>query len=204
MAEQRRLAASVRHAPMMAEVRLVAGIDAGFPRHRSVTRAAVVAMTYPDLAVAERAVAKVPTTMPYIPGLLSFRELPAILEALAQLTAEPDLFLCDGQGIAHPRRVGIATHLGVLLDTPSIGVAKSRLIGTYDEVGAERGDWQPLMDGIERIGTVLRTRQGVKPVFVSPGHCCDHDDAVNWTMRCLSRYRLPEPIRAADRFASNR
>jgi len=185
-------------------VRHVAGVDVGFEDKGTTTRAAVAVLRYPDLELVEHHIARVPTTFPYVPGLLSFREIPAVLEALAQLTIVPDLVLCDGQGLAHPRRLGIACHLGVLLDRPTIGVAKSRLIGTHAEVPQTKGGWVPLMDGEEVIGAVLRTRTGVKPVYVSPGHRVSLETAVDYVMGCLTRYRLPETTRWADRLASNR
>ncbi|HDP89295.1 MAG TPA: deoxyribonuclease V, partial [Thioalkalivibrio sp.] len=161
-------------------------------------------LTYPGLEPVVERIARVPTTFPYVPGLLSFREIPAVLAALAQLPALPDLILCDGQGIAHPRRLGIACHLGVLLDVPTIGVAKSRLIGTHAEVPADKGDWVPLLDGKEIIGAVLRTRENVKPLYVSPGHRVSLPTAIDYVMGCVTRYRLPETTRRADRLASGR
>jgi deoxyribonuclease V len=143
-----------------------------------------------------------PTAFPYVPGLLSFRELPAVLAAIEQLRILPDLYLCDGQGLAHPRRFGLACHLGVLLDAPTIGVAKTRLIGTHAPPPAEKGGWTPLEDGGEVIGAVLRTRSGVKPVYVSIGHRVSLATSVRLTLACTSRYRLPETIRQAHRLAS--
>jgi deoxyribonuclease V len=144
----------------------------------------------------------VPTTFPYIPGLLSFREIPAVLTAMKLLLIRPDLLLCDGQGIAHPRRLGIAAHLGMLLDIPSIGVAKSRLIGTHDELPKEKGASVPLMDKSEQIGIVLRTRTHVKPLYISPGHCVSIETARELVMKCVTRYRLPETTRLAHTLAS--
>jgi deoxyribonuclease V len=134
--------------------------------------------------------------------LLSFRELPAVLEALEQLREPPDLLLCDGQGIAHPRRLGIASHLGLLVDIPSIGVAKTRLYGTHDEPPNQRGAWTPLLAGGETIGAVLRTRAGVKPLYISSGHRIDLDTAIGYVLGCCTRYRLPETTRHAHRLAS--
>jgi deoxyribonuclease V len=142
-----------------------------------------------------------PTRFPYIPGLLSFRELPAVLKALEQLPRLPDLILCDGQGIAHPRRLGIASHLGVLLDHPTIGVGKTRLVGHHDPVPDQRGAWVPLVDRGEVVGAVLRTRQGAKPIYVSPGHRVGLTTAVGWVMACTTRFRLPETTRLADRLS---
>ena len=128
----------------------------------TITRAAVVVLSFPDLTPVDEALVRCPTTFPYVPGLLSFREIPAMLQALNQIDIEPDIILCDGQGIAHPRRLGIATHLGLMIDRPTIGVAKSRLTGTHAEIPNEKGQWVPLMDGAERIGAVLRSRTGTK------------------------------------------
>ncbi len=182
----------------------MAGVDVGFEAQGRITRAAVALLDYPSLTLHEQAIARAPTRFPYVPGLLSFREVPAILAALAQLQTPPDLLLCDGQGIAHPRRLGIAAHLGLLCDLPSIGVAKSRLIGTYEPPGGERGDWSPLLDKGERVGAVLRTRAGVSPLFISPGHRIGLQSSIDWVMRCTTRYRLPETTRWAHRLASGR
>ncbi len=183
----------------------IAGVDVGFPRGRSVARAAAVVLDYPSLRPVEVAIAEEPVEFPYVPGLLSFRELPAILSALSKLARSPDLILCDGQGIAHPRQLGIASHLGIAINLPTIGVGKSRLTGSHAPVGVERGARTPLLDrhGLQ-IGTVLRTRSGTKPLYVSPGHRIDHDAAVEWVLRATPRYRLPETTRQADRLASAR
>ncbi len=183
-------------------VTTVAGVDAGFKNGGTLTRAAVPVLNYPAMTLKEQAVAEVPTRFPYVPGLLSFREIPAVLEALARLPALPDLLLCDGQGIAHPRRLGIASHLGVLLDHPTIGVGKTRLIGTHDPVPEEKGAWVPLRDKGEVIGAVVRTRSGVKPLYVSPGHRISVEGAVRWVLACTTRYKLPETTRWAHRLAS--
>lgn len=182
----------------------VAGVDAGFEQEGTVTRAAVVVLQLPDLTLLEHSIARRPTTFPYVPSLLSFREMPTVLDALAQLTIAPDLILCDGAGIAHPRRLGIASHLGVLIDKPTLGVAKSRLIGTYDELPPEKGAWVPLCDRGEQIGAVLRSRTGTKPLFVSAGHRISLETAVDYVLQCTPKYRLPETTRLADRLASNR
>ena len=183
-------------------VATVAGIDVGFKNAGSVTRAAVAVLDYPSMALKEQAVAEMPTRFPYIPGLLSFREIPAVLKALEDLSHLPDLLLCDGQGIAHPRRFGIASHLGVLLDHPTIGVGKTRLVGSHDPVPEDRGTWVPLKDKDEIIGAVVRTRRGVKPLYVSPGHRVSIEGAVKWVLACTTRYRLPETTRWAHRLAS--
>ncbi len=180
-------------------VREVAGVDAHYSG--DCVSAAVVVMGLPNLAMVESALVHRPLTFPYLPGLLSFREAPAITEALNQLSKKPDLLLVDGQGLAHPRRFGLACHLGVRTDVPTIGVAQSRLVGTYDEPGIERGAWSPLTDGGETIGAVLRTRHAVRPVFVSVGHRISLRTAIDLVLRCTGRFRLPEPIRAADRLS---
>ncbi|MDN5871969.1 MAG: deoxyribonuclease V [Nitrococcus sp.] len=204
IALQRKLAAQVLLRPGPKNVRCVAGVDAGFADHGRTARAAVVVLSFPRLAPLEIQTAFEPAPFAYIPGLLSFRELPAILRALEKLAALPDLVLCDGQGIAHPRRFGIAAHLGVVTGLPTIGVGKSRLIGDYQEPGPEKGCVVPLIDAQERIGSVVRTRTAVRPLFISPGHRTDYASAVQWTLACTTRYRLPEPIRMADRVASAR
>ena len=202
IAIQKQLAGEVRIGKLLPEsVIRIAGADVAFPGRGRRARAAVVVMAYPELEILESAVVEQATEFPYIPGLLSFRELPAILNALKQLSGKPDLVLCDGQGIAHPRRLGIASHLGVATGLATIGVGKSRLCGNYVEPGDRRGDSSALMDGGERIGTVLRTRDRVRPLFVSPGHRVDHSGARRWVLGTLGRFRLPEPIRAADRLA---
>jgi deoxyribonuclease V len=179
----------------------IAGVDVGFEAGGTVTRAAVAVLGYPELKVLETAIARRPTTFPYVPGLLSFRELPAVLEALESLRELPDLLLCDGQGIAHPRRLGIASHLGLLVDMPSIGVAKTRLCGTHEEPPNQRGAWTPLRVGDEVIGAVLRTRSAVKPLYISPGYRISLETAIQWVI-CCTRYRLPETTRHAHRLAS--
>lgn len=161
-------------------------------------------MDWPGLSVVAAATADEPTRFPYIPGLLSFRELPVIRAALAQLPQQPDLVLCDGQGVAHPRRLGIATHLGLVTGLITVGVGKSRLVGTHTEPGPTKGASTALMDGDEQVGTVLRSRDRVRPLFVSPGNGIDHLSAASWVLACCTRYRLPEPVRAADHRAGRK
>lgn len=180
----------------------VAGIDVGFEDQGRRTRAAIAVLSFPKLELLEVAIARRPTSFPYVPGLLSFREIPAVLEALAKLHDLPELLLCDGQGYAHPRRFGLACHLGVVTDIPSIGVGKTRLIGTYGKVPIERGGWAQLMSGEDVIGAVLTTRKGVKPIFVSIGHRISLATSVEWVMACTTRFKLPETTRWAHRFAS--
>lgn len=188
----------------LGSVEWVAGTDVGFIDNYRLTRAVVVVLSFPGLELVESAIAIRPTTFPYIPGLLSFREIPALKDAYHQLSTCPDLVLCDGQGIAHPRRMGIATHLGLWLDVPTIGVAKSRLIGTHRELEPHKGSWQPLYDGREIVGAVVRSRTNVKPLYVSVGHRIDLATAIDYTLRCTTRYRLPETTRQADKLASDR
>jgi deoxyribonuclease V len=201
IALQKELAPRVETIDRLGEVRIIAGIDVAFPGGGEVTRAAIVAMSYPGLEVVETRVAEEPTRFPYIPGLLSFREAPAVLAALAGLTAPPDLMMIDGHGIAHPRRLGIACHVGLLTGLPAIGVAKSRLCGRHDEPGPEKGARTPLSDGAEVLGAVLRTRSRVKPVYVSAGHRIGLETAVALVLTCASRFRLPEPTRLADKLS---
>ena len=208
IAIQKRLRDQVIREDRLGIVRTVAGVDVGFEADGSVTRAAVVVLSFPELAVQETSLVRCPTRFPYVPGLLSFREAPAVLQALEQLRALPDLLLCDGQGLAHPRRFGIACHLGVLTGLPSIGVAKSLLVGRHAPVEAVRGAWQPLIDQTvsstagEQVGAALCTRPGTKPIFVSIGHCVSLESAVEYTLRCVTRYRLPETTRQAHHLAS--
>ena len=183
--------------------RLIAGVDVGFEEQGAVTRAAVAVLDAERLELVEQAIARLPTAFPYVPGLLSFREVPAVLEALDRLKVLPDLLLCDGQGRAHPRRFGIACHLGVLTGLPTVGVAKSRLVGRHDEPPAERGAWVPLLDHDETIGAVLRSRANVKPLYISSGHRVSLESAVARVMAATTRYRLPETTRWADRLASH-
>ena len=187
-------------------IRRVAGVDAAFADGGRVIRAAAVMLDYPGLVQMGEALIERPTAFPYVPGLLSFREVPALLEALRQLPTMPDLILCDGHGYAHPRRFGLACHLGLWLDIPAIGVAKSRLTGSHDEPGPVKGDaaWLLADKGVrpgERIGAVLRTRERVKPVYVSAGHRVSLRTAVALTLGCATRFRLPEPTRLADKLS---
>lgn len=186
------------------KVDFVAGVDVGFEKRGKVTRAAVSVLAFPALTPVEDSEACIATNFPYVPGLLSFREIPAIVEALQQLRQLPDLILCDGQGYAHPRRFGLACHLGVITGIPTIGVAKSRLLGEHGEPPQERGAWVAMTHQDEVVGAVLRTRVNVKPVYVSIGHRVSLATACDYTMRCVTRYRLPETTRRADRLASRR
>jgi deoxyribonuclease V len=199
---QERLRGNVVTHDELGSVRYVAGIDVGFSDGGHRARAAVALLPLPGLELWEHAVAHMGTEFPYVPGLLSFREAPVAMEALLSLRQRPDLLLCDGQGVAHPRRFGLACHIGVLSGIPAIGVAKSRLIGVHAPLGNERGAWRPLLDGHEVVGAVLRTRTGVKPVYVSIGHKVSLSKALKFVLRCTPRYRLPETTRQAHRIAS--
>lgn len=202
IALQQRLRGRVETRDRFGPVKTVAGVDVGFEDSGATTRAAVAVLELDGLALRAQAVAREPTRFPYVPGLLSFREIPAVLAALDRLAELPDLLLCDGQGIAHPRRFGIASHLGLLLDRPAIGVGKTRLTGTHGEVPAGKGEWTALTDDGETLGAVLRTRAGVKPIYVSPGHRIGLESAIRYVMACVTRYRLPETTRHAHRLAS--
>ena len=217
IALQKELAANVERRDRLPKggrraLKHIAGLDVAFEDGGKITRGAAVVLRMSDLEPVAGAVARRPTVFPYIPGLLSFREAPVLLDALAMLEIAPDILMCDGHGLAHPRRLGIACHLGLLTDLPAIGVAKSRLIGSHEEPGPEKGAWTPLVARPKggapegggramRIGAVLRTRAGVKPVFVSLGHRLSLKTALALTLRCTTRYRLPEPVRLADKLS---
>lgn len=202
IALQKQLRDKVLRKDGLGAVRHVAGTDVGFEQSGAVSRAAVVVLTYPGLELADYSIARLPTRFPYVPGLLSFREAPAVLAALDALRLKPDLILCDGQGIAHPRRMGIASHIGILRDIPTIGVGKTRLTGSHEEPQQQRGAWQPLTDRGEIIGAVLRTRVNTRPIFVSIGHRISLETAVQYVLACTTRFRLPETTRWAHRLAS--
>jgi deoxyribonuclease V len=184
--------------------RTAAGVDAAYDARRGLTRAAAVLLALPSLEVIAEATVTVPTAFPYVPGLLSFRESPGALAALARLPRRPDLLLVDGHGLAHPRRFGIACHLGLLTGVPAVGVAKSLLVGSHAEPADRRGAWVPLTHRGEEIGAAVRTRPGARPVFVSVGHRIGLRGAITAVLRCTGRYRLPEPIRHADRLSRER
>jgi len=218
---QERLRAKWEGEDRLGDIRTVAGLDAAFvlsgsqalkKRSRwTVLREAnraiggVVVFLFPEMVEIERANAVVPLGFPYVPGLLSFREIPVLLAALAKLKRMPDLLFCDGQGYAHPRRMGLATHLGILLDLPAIGCAKSILIGSHGDLAEKAGSWTPLTEdkaGGETIGAAVRTRDGVKPVYVSPGHRVSLESAIHLTLAVSDGVRIPRPTRAADQFVS--
>ncbi len=202
VAIQRELAGRVRQTPLRAPIRFVAGVDSAFSRDGTWCIAGVVLWDLRERTVVEERVATARLRFPYVPGLLSFREAPAILAALRRLRRAPDVLICDGHGLAHPRRFGIACHLGVLCERPSVGCAKSRLVGEHAEPAARRGSCRALTHRGERIGSVLRTRDGVKPVFVSVGQRIDLTSSERLVLRCGAGRRLPEPIRLADRLVA--
>jgi deoxyribonuclease V len=182
--------------------RTVAATDVSFDRGGEELYAAVVVVRAGTFELVERVGVAGPAAFPYVPGLLSFREAPALIRAFEKLQARPDVVLCDGQGIAHPRRLGIASHLGLWLDLPTVGCAKSRLCGRFDEPGPNRGDRSPLVDRGEVVGAVVRTRPRVKPLFVSPGHLCDLEGAVELVLATLDKVRLPAPSRLAHAYVN--
>ena len=194
---QWRLAAQVSRNSEITTPHFIAGVDISAQQAQGVATGAVVVLSYPELRVVETKVAQGELTFPYIPGLLSFRESPLILAACERLTFTPDLIMVDGQGIAHPRRMGLASHLGLFLNTPTIGCAKSRLCGSHEVPGDEPGSYTEVIDRGETIGVGLRTKLGVKPVYVSIGHKIDLQAAIYWVLECCRGYRLPEPTRLA-------
>ena len=202
IALQKSLSRKVQLFELRKQPKIVAGIDCAFSRDKKKIFACAVLLKLPDFELIETAIAKQKLTFPYIPGLLSFREAPACISAVKKLKHQPDAFLIDGQGIAHPRRLGLAAHLGLFFDKPTIGCAKSRLIGSFEEPAIEKGSFSLLKDGREVIGAVVRTRTNVKPVFVSVGNKCLLKDAIKITLDCTSRYRIPEPARLAHQLVS--
>jgi deoxyribonuclease V len=201
---QLRLAGEVSPAGEVVAPRFVAGVDVASRRGCGVGVAAAVVLQYPELVPMETQVVVGPLGFPYVPGLLSFREAPLILAACEALATIPDLVIVDGQGVAHPRRIGLASHLGLFLDRPTIGCAKSRLVGEHGAPADEAGSHAWLADGGETIGVALRTKAGTKPVYVSVGHRVDLPTAVRWVLECCRGYRLPEPVRLAHQAAGSR
>jgi len=203
VAIQERLRKKIRLSPLTGEIKTVAGADVSFDRQGDILYAALAVLKFPSLELVEHTGAQEKAVFPYIPGLLSFREAPVVIKAFEKLSAVPDILLCDGQGIAHPRGFGLASHLGVVLGIPSIGCAKSRLCGEHEEAGPEVGDWVPLkMDG-RSIGAVLRTRKGVKPLYISVGHMVNLRSAIRIVLRSGAGYRVPEPTRIAHHLVND-
>ena len=199
---QNRLRTQVITTDRFGTINTVAGVDIGLKK--DIARASVVVLSFPELQVVDSVVTESPVRFPYIPGLLSFREIPPLLRAFSQLQTEPDLVIVDGQGIAHPRRFGLASHLGLVLDKPTIGCAKSRLWGRYEEPDLEQGAYTYLTDKDEVIGAAVRTRTDVRVVYVSIGHRISLDSARTWTLACCQGYRLPETTRHAHNAASGK
>lgn len=185
-------------------VKTVAGIDLGYDAKTDTCRAVVAVLSFPELTLVESAEAIMPIQFPYVPGLLSFRETPVAVKALEKLAVAPDLILCDGQGVAHPRRFGIACHIGLIANVPAIGVAKSLLVGKFESLGETRGSTAPLVYKNEEIGVALRTKDKVQPVYVSAGHKISLETAIDYVLKCTTKYRLPETTRFADQMASFR
>ena len=204
VAIQRRFARRVTSTPLSRAPRLIVGVDMALLPDGERCVAGCVVWDCVNAAVRERTTAVRRLRFPYVPGLLSFREAPVVLAALSRLKAEPDVVMCDGHGLAHPRRFGLACHVGVLLDRPTLGCAKSRLTGTHGEPGDKRGSRTALCEGSDRVGTVLRTRDGTKPVYVSIGHRMSLADAERVVMACGVGYRIPEPTRLADKLVAAR
>jgi deoxyribonuclease V len=202
IAIQEQLRSEVITENQLSTVRYIAGVDVGYDNADAVSQAAVTVLSFPELQLQQQAVVRRPTAFPYVPGFLSFREVPAVLDALEKISPMPDLILCDGQGLAHPRRFGLACHLGVVTGIATIGVAKTRFIGEHSEVGFDRGSWQPLLQSGEIVGAALRTQTGVKPVYVSIGHKVNLTVAIEYVLRCAPKYRLPETTRSADQLTS--
>jgi deoxyribonuclease V len=200
---QLRLAARVDSNRDLPSYATVGGADVSYELRGKWLHAAVVVLRADDFEVIDRAGVVAEAKFPYVPGLLSFREAPAVIEAFGRLKVRPDIMICDGQGIAHPRRMGLAAHLGLYLGVPTIGCAKTWLCGDYEEPGQERGDWTPLTDGGETIGAVLRTRTGVKPLFISSGHRCNLTSAIRVVVATSPTYRLPVPSRLAHQYVND-
>ena len=201
---QKNLACKVQFIPLKNKPKLIGGLDCAFSKDGKNIIAAAVVLKVPGFEVVETRYAKRKVESPYIPGLLSFREAPVCIAAVKKLKNTPDVFIIDGQGIAHPRRLGLAAHLGLFFDRPTIGCAKSRLTGTFEEPGVEKGSYNKLKDKGEIIGAAVRTRTNIKPVFVSVGNKCTLRNAINIILRCATRYRLPEPTRLAHQLVSKK
>lgn len=185
-------------------IKTVAGIDLGYDADSNISRAVVVVLSFPELELIESQEAKMPVQFEYIPGLLSFRETPVAIRALEKLEITPDLILCDGQGLAHPRSFGIACHIGLIADVPTIGAAKSVLVGKFENLGEKRGSFAPMIYKKREVGAAVRTRDNVQPMYISAGHRISLETAVKYVLACSPKYRLPETTRLADKMASFR
>jgi deoxyribonuclease V len=199
---QRTLALRVELQPIPSHFEVIAAADVGYVASVEELVAAMVTFSWPDLQPIERASGVYPITFPYIPGLLSFREIPPLLEVFGKLKRRPDVLLCDGQGLAHPRAFGLACHLGLWLGIPTVGCAKTLLCGKHEPLEFQRGEYRPLILKDRTVGYVFRSRDGVKPLYVSPGHLADLDTSLDIIRRCLGRYRIPEPLRQAHNLAT--
>ncbi len=194
---QKDLVKRIQKKGIIKKVKYIAGMDISIGRSGERATAAIVILKYPELEKVALAIEQGELTFPYIPGLLSFREAPLLIKAAEKLSIEPDLIMVDGQGIAHPRRMGLASHIGMIFGRPTIGCAKTLLCGDYEQPGSEPGNYNEIVDSDEVIGVALRTKQNVKPVFVSIGHMIELEEAIKWTMNTCRGYRLPEPVRLA-------
>ena len=202
VAVQKKLRDRVVLRPLPADARLVAGADVSFDKYSEVIHAGFVVLKLPELEVVETAGVTTRTRFPYVPGLLSFRETPALIEAWERVSVRPDVVVLDGQGLAHPRRFGIACHVGLLFDLPAVGFAKTLFVGKYEEPGERAGSASPLVDRGDTVGAVVRTKDRTNPIFVSPGHLADTESAVALALRTTTRYRIPEPTRLAHLFVN--
>lgn len=201
---QKKLAAQIDVGDGIGTPSLIAGVDVSGANEERIAKAAIVMLDYPDLNVIDTVTIEAEVNFPYVPGLLSFREMPLLIKVLEKLDAVPDLVLVDGQGIAHPRRLGLASHLGLFLDIPTIGCAKSRLIGTHGELSDKAKTWTELFDGNEVIGAAVRTKIKTNPLYISVGHKISLPKAIYWTLQCCKKHRLPEPTRLAHQAASGK
>ena len=204
MAIQKRLAAQIDDGNGIGKPSLIAGVDVSGANAEGIARAAILMLDYPGLNPIDTIIVEDVIRFPYVPGLLSFREMPLLIKAFEKLEVVPDLVMVDGQGIAHPRRLGLASHLGLFLNIPTIGCAKSRLVGTHGELPYEAGSWTELFDGNEIIGAIVRTKVKTNPIYVSVGHKISLPKAIYWTLHCCKKYRLPEPTRLAHQAASKK
>jgi deoxyribonuclease V len=202
VAVQKKLRDRVVLRPLPADARLVAGADVSFDKYSEVIHAGFVVLRLPDLEIVETVGVTTRTRFPYVPGLLSFRETPALIEAWERVSVRPDVVVLDGQGLAHPRRFGIACHVGLLFDLPAVGFAKTLFVGKYEEPDERAGSASPLVDRGETVGAVVRTKDRTNPIFVSPGHLADAESATALALRTTTRYRIPEPTRLAHLFVN--
>lgn len=199
---QQELRQNINLEPFNGPVNTIGGADISYNKYSTLIYAGIVLMSYPDLKVLHRAGTVAQTEFPYISGLLAFREIPALLEVWDTLTEKPDVMLLDGQGIAHPRRLGIATHFGLLADVPAIGVAKSRLFGRFGELSPDAGATAPLVDRVEQLGLVYRSKKNCNPIFISPGHRINIAHSAEIVKNCVGKYRIPEPTRLAHQWVN--